>query len=152
MRFTSIVHILSPETDNCPSWISGRERMTVENISWSISMKECWQESVTEFLVFLPVTLEIRPKSRKSEQFFVMSKFYFHENLVRMQLLLQKILCRQESVTPLPAPLGSTWKITCPPLRRWGYINIDLTSLLSRVKVRVNCNPNSLLMEAWQTD
>ena len=24
------MHILSPETDNCPSWISGRERMTVE--------------------------------------------------------------------------------------------------------------------------
>ena len=38
---TSIVHILLPETDNCPSWISGRERMTVENISWSISTKEC---------------------------------------------------------------------------------------------------------------
>ena len=38
-RLTSIVHILSPETDNCPSWISGRERMTVENISWSISRK-----------------------------------------------------------------------------------------------------------------
>ena len=38
---TSIVHILSPETGNCPSWISGRERMTVENISWSISTKEC---------------------------------------------------------------------------------------------------------------
>ena len=29
------MHILSPETDNCPSWISGRERMTVENILWS---------------------------------------------------------------------------------------------------------------------
>ena len=27
---TSIVHILSPETDNCPSWISRRERITVE--------------------------------------------------------------------------------------------------------------------------
>ena len=40
---TSIVHILSPETDNCPSWISGRERMTVENISWSISTKEYCQ-------------------------------------------------------------------------------------------------------------
>ena len=40
-RLTSIVHILSPESDNCPSWIRGRERMTVENISWSISMKEC---------------------------------------------------------------------------------------------------------------
>ena len=35
------MHILSPETDNCPSWISGGERMTVENISWSISTKEC---------------------------------------------------------------------------------------------------------------
>ena len=35
------MHILSPETDNCPSWISGRERMTVENISWTISTKEC---------------------------------------------------------------------------------------------------------------
>ena len=40
-RLTSIVHILSPETDNCPSWIIGRERMIVENISWSISTKEC---------------------------------------------------------------------------------------------------------------
>ena len=38
---TSIVHILSPEIVNCPSWISGRERMTVENIPWSISTKEC---------------------------------------------------------------------------------------------------------------
>ena len=27
--------ILYPETDNCPSWISGRETMTIENISWS---------------------------------------------------------------------------------------------------------------------
>ena len=26
------MHILSPETDNCPSWISGRERMTVETL------------------------------------------------------------------------------------------------------------------------
>ena len=39
-QLTSIVHILLPETDNCLSWISGRERMTVENISWS-STKEC---------------------------------------------------------------------------------------------------------------
>ena len=35
------MHILSPETDNCPSWISGRERLTIENISRSISTKEC---------------------------------------------------------------------------------------------------------------
>ena len=36
-----LVHTLSTETNNCPSWISGRGRMTIENISWSISMKEC---------------------------------------------------------------------------------------------------------------
>ena len=35
MRSTSIVHIFSPETGNCPSWIRERERMTIENISWS---------------------------------------------------------------------------------------------------------------------
>ena len=35
------MHILSPETDNYSSWINWRERMTVENISWSISTKEC---------------------------------------------------------------------------------------------------------------
>ena len=28
---------------NCPSWISGRERMTIENISWSVSTKEYCQ-------------------------------------------------------------------------------------------------------------
>ena len=42
---TSIVHTLSPETDNCPSWISWRKRMTIENISWTISMKEYCQPS-----------------------------------------------------------------------------------------------------------
>ena len=30
-----LCNIFLPENDNCPSWISGRERMTVENISWS---------------------------------------------------------------------------------------------------------------------
>ena len=35
------MHILFPETDNCPFWISRREKMTVENISWSIFKKEC---------------------------------------------------------------------------------------------------------------
>ena len=32
---TSILHILLPESDNCSLWISGRERMNIENISWS---------------------------------------------------------------------------------------------------------------------
>ena len=42
-RSTSFVHIFSPETYNCPFWISRRESMTVENISISISTKECCQ-------------------------------------------------------------------------------------------------------------
>ena len=35
------MQVLSPETDNCPSLISGRESLTVENISRSNSTKEC---------------------------------------------------------------------------------------------------------------
>ena len=43
-RLTSIVlHIFLQETDNCLSWISRRERMTVENISWSTSTEDCFQ-------------------------------------------------------------------------------------------------------------
>ena len=33
------VHILLPVTHNCPSWISGRGRITIEIISWSIFKK-----------------------------------------------------------------------------------------------------------------
>ena len=41
---TIIMHILSPEMDKCPSWISRRERVTVDkHTSWSSSMKECCQ-------------------------------------------------------------------------------------------------------------
>ena len=36
-----LVHILSPVTDNCYSWISGRGRMAVEMFSWPVSTKEC---------------------------------------------------------------------------------------------------------------
>ena len=43
-RLTDIVQILLPETDSCPSWINKYERMTVENISWSISTKQCWRQ------------------------------------------------------------------------------------------------------------
>ena len=35
-----LVHILSRVTDNCSPWISGRERMAVEMISWRTSTKE----------------------------------------------------------------------------------------------------------------
>ena len=35
-----LVLILSPVTDNCSTWISGRERLIIEMISWPISTKE----------------------------------------------------------------------------------------------------------------
>ena len=41
------MHIIWLVTVNSPSWISRRRRMTIENISWSISMKilgRVWQE------------------------------------------------------------------------------------------------------------
>ena len=44
------------------------------------------------------VTLKIRSSSPNSKQYFVMSQLYIHVNLVRIQPLVQKILCRQESV------------------------------------------------------
>ena len=36
-----LVHILSPVTDNCSSWIRGRGRMAVEMLSWPSLQKEC---------------------------------------------------------------------------------------------------------------
>ena len=36
-----LMQILPPEPGHCTSWISGRERMIIENISWSISTREC---------------------------------------------------------------------------------------------------------------
>ena len=38
-----LMHILLPVIENCSSRISGRGRMTVEMILWSISMKVIWQ-------------------------------------------------------------------------------------------------------------
>ena len=38
-----LVHILSPVTDNCLSWISRRGRMAVEIISWPVSTNVMWQ-------------------------------------------------------------------------------------------------------------
>ena len=44
-----------------------------------------------------------------------MSQLYIHENLVRIQPLLHKILYRQETVIPTPKPTGSAPKTVCPP-------------------------------------
>ena len=57
------------------------------------------------------VILKIRSRSPSSYQFFVMSHYV---NLVRLQPVVYKILCRQESVTPMPMPTGSALKTICP--------------------------------------
>ena len=46
------------------------------------------------------VTLKIKSRSPKLNQFFVMSQLYIHGNLVRIKPLGHKKLCRQENVMP----------------------------------------------------
>ena len=62
---TSIVHILLPETDNCPSWISGRERMTTENISWSnLHERMVHSKNKSNHLVYSVLSLVLIGKPR----------------------------------------------------------------------------------------
>ena len=57
------------------------------------------------------VTLKIMSRSPKSNQFFVMSQIYIHENLANIQPLVHKILCGQGCVTTR----GCAPKWICPP-------------------------------------
>ena len=67
-------------------------------------------------------TLKIRTGTPKSKQFFVMimTQLYIHENLIRIQPLVYKILCRQESFAllstlPTPNAYGICTKINMYP-------------------------------------
>ena len=44
----------------------------------------------------LPVTLETRSKSQKSNQLLSLSQLYFHASLVKFCTLIQEISCVQE--------------------------------------------------------
>ena len=79
-----------------------------------------------EFSVFsTAVTLKIGSRSSKSNQLFVMSQLYIHENLIRNKPPVHKIFCIQETVTlkptpmptptPRPTPTGSASKSVCHP-------------------------------------
>ena len=108
----------------------------------------CGQESVTEFSFFstavalniksskkchriflfsTAVTLKIKSRSLISNQFFAMSQLYKHTNLIRIQPLVHKIFCRQDSVTPTPmptqkgsAPKQYTPRLICVCVWGWG--------------------------------
>ena len=89
------MHILSQETDNCSSWISGRERMTVENISWSISTKECCRPSrgqIHNLLIISRARIQLSHPARlcrglvKAEYLMVILGYFsqfLHKNIFR---------------------------------------------------------------------
>ena len=58
------------------------------------------------------VTLKIRSGSPKSDQLFVMSQLYIHENLLRIQPLVHTRYCADKKVSGLPMlmPTGSAPK------------------------------------------
>ena len=94
--------------------------------------------ATTYFSFSTTVTLKIRSRSPKFNQFFVMSQLYIHANLITIKPLVHKILCREERVmtplmptqTPMPILTGSTQKTISPPHLRQGDINItDWVSL-----------------------
>ena len=97
------------------------------NLSGAIDKQE---NLVRVFLIFAfsaAVTMKIRSRSPKLNQFFVMSKLCIYENLVRIQPLVYKILSRQECVTPTITPMGSAPNTVCPPPQRWEDIIIILS-------------------------
>ena len=62
----SIVHILSPETDNCPSWISERGRSKYFMIT-----KECWRPGwspTRNLLIFSRTRITLSHRSRPNQQ------------------------------------------------------------------------------------
>ena len=51
----------------------------------------------------------------------------------RIQPLVHKILCTQETVTPMQMPeqMGSAPKSICPPSLRWGNITLSIINSVS---------------------
>ena len=87
--------ILLPVTDNCPTWISGRERMAVEMISWPICMKECFvgrgsNRRPSEYQGYMHLTELLSPAKNgtslpssvsKLSNFFLIQSFRIKYNL-----------------------------------------------------------------------
>ena len=103
------MHILSPETDNCPSWISGRERMTVENISWSIPTKECCRPR--RGLNPRPPGLQSDGASNWATEAGYLLLF-FHKVHVLLNIHVHVFTTSNVAVTIIsPHPLPKTWRL-----------------------------------------
>ena len=93
MWLTTIVHILLPETDNCPSWISRIERMTVEYISWS---------NLHERMLLT--------RRGSTRNLLITSRTILAKSLLFMHLLLKILSGMANSVDPdQPAPSEAVW-------------------------------------------
>ena len=73
-RLSPLGSILSPETDNSPSWISRGERMTLENISWSNLHKRMLQTCQGLHLQSPDHQLDAHPTKPPKPAFFVWKK------------------------------------------------------------------------------
>ena len=120
---SSIVLILTSETDNCPSW-SGRERMTIENISRSICTKECcWSKGglIRNLLIISRTPIQLNHRGR-----------------------LQMDTPGRFSV---PASDGYTWQIFCAfyqgkqllslPVFSWSDYMIQIVAINSHTKWQI---------------
>ena len=82
------------------------------------------------FSFFTTVTLKIRSRSPKPNQFFAISQLNTHEIFLRIQQLAHKILSKEENLTQTPTPtptskpMGSTPKSMCLPPLQWEDIMI----------------------------
>ena len=119
------MHILSPETDNCPSWISGRERMIVENISRSFSTKEYWRprpglnprppdlqsDGASNWATEVDLKLELSTRRITFSFGFFLFFFCISQNIM-FPVMTEDLLRR------------SIWWWLCPPTHRKGDILI----------------------------
>ena len=109
------MNILSPDTDNCPSWISEREEMTVENISWSISTKEC-----------------CRPSGGRTRNLLITSRTCIQLSHHRGRLLMMCLKTVANSVDPDQTPQSAASEMglhcllrpVCP--NTWGKYDIQV--------------------------
>ena len=76
------------ETDNCPSWINRRERMTVKNILWSISTKECCRPGGGRTRNLLPTSRMRIQLSHRGQLLLAGDGFFeYHTELYRLAFL-----------------------------------------------------------------
>ena len=81
--------MLSQETDYCPPWISEREIMTVENISWLIFTKEFCGGRTCNLLITSGTRIKLSHRDRQ-ERTYINNKYIFRKATFKMICLLSE--------------------------------------------------------------